>query len=395
MECWHKADDHFRLREQTFSTRTCNLGGAHSERFENRLENIKRTSNTTIPHYNPMSDPHLVNYRKTIMTSLPPGLRKKGNKKAIRSGSAAGPSSSSRRVNALRDKVKGERIDEDEGNYIVTPPLGTDHVLSLKRLFFQNSEEFTGICCRSEFCAVSSAGVEHERVRVINVRQCNLHELVCKGVSITNGFCSLHEHLPVPMPSMPLLFDWLVLLNSLETLDWPGFLLICTANLQADWSTVATIRNSYDCFVQQRPPLSETIFHELVAFLHYNHTTTCGGDPDRKIASFFQPGDFYRARHICNFAEAIFSLQPRQVQFYLYKANARGQRMAVNFCGHTSVTVNPIGLPPSEAVVVAKKRAASAHVRPPPTRGDPEICPRRQIILKQAQQLRYNRKVWT
>jgi hypothetical protein len=386
VECWSKADDQFRLREQTFTTRTANLAGAHCERFENRLENIKRTSNSTIPHYNVKSDPHLVRYRRAM-------LRSHSNSRPSTADGRGSAKSS--KVLAIRDRVKGERSEDDIELCVVTPPLGTDHVLQLKKLFWNNSCEFSGLCCRSTYCGVASAGLTLEKIRVIDVKAINFHELVCKGISITNGFCALHEQLPVPLPSMPLLFDWLVVLNCLETVDWPAFLLLCTANLRKEWTTVARLKNSYQCFVQQKPPASETAFHELVAFLHYNHGHHVN-DTNARLTSFFQPGDFYRARHICNFSEAIFALQPRRIQFYLYKANARGQRLEVNFCGHTSVTTNPVGLRPDEAMAVATERARRMHsaLPPPPLALDRQISSRKEILQKQSYGLRYNRRVW-
>ena len=110
------------------------------------------------------------------------------------------------------------------------------------------------------------------------------------------------------------------------------------------------LKNARAVFLQKRAVGSESDYHDLLAYMHYSHSSQ-----DAKCASFFQSGDFYRARHACNFADTVFSLMPHRVQFYLHKANARGVTLTRNNCGHA-----PIALTLETSPNASAKRPRSA-----------------------------------
>lgn len=406
VHAWRRVDTN-ELLEAGFTTRTCNLGGAHCEAFENRAENIRRTTNSTIPAYNALSDPHLAKMRPRLLEAA---HRTRGGRGVFRPDTApadrlrGGCGRGRDAPTAVEPRDDGAADDTDAA--IVAAPMGTEHVLAIKRLFFRWSHEMVGVACRSPHCAVQAAGVGPEHVRLLRTTRVNLHALVCSGVAATNHYAALHQRPTLLPPSVSLLYDWLLLLDCVETTDWPSFLLLCTADLHGDYATVAKLRNSYDCFIQQSPTGSERVFRELVAFLFYNHQAGAAAagsqhrhahDPnaaDKALASFFQSGDFYRARHICSFAETIFSLMPHRVQFYLCKANGRGFSLATNFLGHGSVFGAPGEAPrpppaPHDAVHDATQRAAETH-----RRWKTPLLSKRAMVEDEKVRVRFRRRVW-
>ena len=217
-----------------------------------------------------------------------------------------------------------------------------------------------------------------ERPRLVSVHGTNMHAVVVVALGISNHHRKLTGHGPLPTnPSMELLYEWLTVLGCGLTVDWPSFMLLARCDIIRDLGKVRQLRDAYDAFQrraeqeQQRqqkkqpkndrhgrpqsggPELGETtedLQRSLLQFLqravpasppahHGLHAPPPAqpGDP-LQLATFFQSGDFLRPRHVCSFADTLFSLTPHRVQFYLSKANARGLSMNTNYRGHCPVT---------------------------------------------------------
>lgn len=186
------------------------------------------------------------------------------------------------------------------------------------------------------------------------------------------------------VPSPEVIFNWLVVLGCTETVDWPSFLILCTADLATDYDKVADIKTAYQQFTDKTPLDSGLAYQKVLLYLKSVASAGNGGSSGRNnggnrnqgganfsanafhdevpqkgvsgggfdsekgggagvhntnrrnnqnYSTFFQPGDFYGPRHTCSFAEALFSLMPYRIQFHLIKANARGFSVSKNFRG--------------------------------------------------------------
>jgi hypothetical protein len=268
--------------------------------------------------------------------------------------------------------------DDPASEAFLSGPVSTEHVLALKRLFTSFSAEIYGNACKRAACTAAEAGVRREHMRVVQVANSDLLRVIQFGISVTNHHRRLSHHTLLPQSVGPDdLEGWLQILGCELTVDWPSFLLLCSADLLRDRAMAERLANAHERYLQSNPPVStEEAYHDLLAFLLYSVRPANVRPPP----SFFQSGDCYRARHACNFAETIFSLLPHRVQFYLQKANARGMSLATNHCGHAPAasvlpprlntpgtipgrsTLLPLDKPSTNPKAIATKcRAASAR----------------------------------
>jgi hypothetical protein len=269
----------------------------------------------TISDYDPRSDPHLLRFWRA-RGGQADQLRPRSRSAASANGGA--------RVDA------GPAKDEQ----CVNGPVSANHVLGLKRVFARFASEITCCGCTSEGgCTAACAGVARERLQVLPVSGNNVHAITKFGVNVSNHYRRLSQHPPLTSSfSEERVATWLDVLGCHSSIDWPSFLLLCSADIQRDLDTLRKLKQARTAFLAKRRVSSESDYHDLLAFMHFSHSAH-----DSKCASFFQSGDFYRARHACNFADTVFSLLPHRVQFYLHKANARGVTLSQNNCGHASI----------------------------------------------------------
>ena len=261
LHLWKKCENRMKkeLLEKSFTLRTNNLSGVHCESFEYRSVNLRRTHNITLPIYNPRSDPHLRYFYAQQRKQQQQQQQQRQHSPARKSDEEdAGTPRSPRTPREEAEKP------------IIDTALSTEHVLELKKLFLEWSVSENVQTCACSRCPVRAAGVDHEIRHFIMTQELNVHNIVCKGVAITNSHCRLHEHLTHKTPSQELLYDWLALLDGLIVLEWPTFLLLCTADLHHDFITVSRIRSACEGFLQKKPVCSEADYHELLAFLLFN-----------------------------------------------------------------------------------------------------------------------------
>jgi hypothetical protein len=277
-------------------------------------------------------------------------------------------------------------------------PVDSDHVLAVKRLFVRSAVHKNGKPCRSEVCAIKDPS---ENFYVILTREVDLPDIIYMGIAQSNRFRQV-AGLPhmTPFPSPDVIFNWLVILGCVDTIDWPSFLIMCTADLVEDFEKVADLKTAYQQFVDKTPldtglayqkvllylksvaasnssrrqqkssgtdgtgtlqnqkSFHANAFHEddeeneeaaarLASYQSRNSTGFSGeggrtnspvmGNKSHSSRScFFQPGDFYGPRHTCSFAEALFCLMPYRIQFHLIKANARGFSVSKNYRGRVA-----------------------------------------------------------
>lgn len=260
-------------------------------------------------------------------------------------------------------------------------PVDSSHILAIKRLFMRSAVSRTDIACRAPVCALQQLGEMnhrvHETFHVIVTREVDLPDVIYMGIALSNHarqICGLPHMSATPSPEQ--IYNWLVVLECTETVDWPSFLLMCSADLIVDFDRVSDIKGAYAQFCEKTPLDCGLAYEKLLVYLssvaglhndgdqrseresekqkqrqhaqgrresfHANAfhessaTIVTQQHHQRHVSAFFQPGDFYGPRHTCSFADALFSLMPSRVQFHLIKANSRGFSCSTNFRGRVS-----------------------------------------------------------
>lgn len=367
---WNQhADRSRRVLESGFDN---DVGGTSIPPAEDQKHAVRRSRLRNIPDYDATSDPHLVRFWRD-----------------------------QRRLERLRPGTAGAVRAPTQPREPFGMPTSADHVLALKRIFFRFATQVHCIACRSDQCTVHAAGLKRERIPLMDTLNTDMHGVIRFGIGVSNHHRKLN-HVP-PLSSSPTqehLYEWLVLLKCERTVDWPSFLLMCTADLVADYARLVQLHNAHAAFLTKHGVHSEADYHVLLAYLAEgaglaflrpeDAEVECDRNGVPTTASFFQSGDFFRTRHVCSFADTVFSLCPHRVQFYLSKANARGLRLTMNFCGHAPAVAE---LPKTDGARAPRRPVSAARheqlTKPPPSKN-----PRVAYLTKQASRQRFHCRVW-
>ena len=288
--------------EEDFDLSTANIGRSYWEVLENKAENRGRKLLTVIPDYSSTFDPHLRSFYKN---------QKKLQRKAKRKGSP----------------IPGYQPNGQDTQG-VTPQsyiISTGQVLALKRLFYKES--------------LSEGGAR----RVVGREQ--IVYAINKGADIVKQHRLLHKKSPPAKCPLPKLIATLIALESVDAIDWPTFLLLCTINLgrAKEMRRLLLLKDSHLQYLGRNGIHTEAQFAQLIVHLNGGEYLP-SGEP---LVLFCQNGDFYSSRGaLSSFPEAVFSLYDFFTQVYIMRARGRGDKMHVNFLGHTAP--GNVGGPPNE-----------------------------------------------
>ena len=303
----------FEVLERGFNLRLSNLTGSQAERFENRMEFMRRTSNFTIPMYDSYHDANLHTFHKhnTVCERAPLKF----------------------------NKVRGlERT-----SMVHVRVVATQHVLDLKSYFLKEARGRPTVpSCTNPSCCAFQANTNGapDMIHSLPYDETFPDILNC-GLNVSNSHFMLHAEHPNKIPSKAVCDEVVLRWGGKTHVDWPTFLVLCTVDFASQYRDIAMLHDGYSAFNAAKPVKSELDFQKMISYLTGGTAMDGAAYP-----SLFQSGDFYSARHTCSFAEFVVSIQPLVLQSYIMKSNARGMKLSVNFCGHTAP--GNVGGPPPQ-----------------------------------------------